>query len=134
MATLVPNTAHGDLAARMARGVPLGHDVAEVTADSLHTEHAQHRLGQLLDDLRIRGADADGDLGARTRSRRWSGCSRPGSSTRSSCPPSRSTSRNGSGWTSPPAAPPHRAAGDDHHRQPREVKLPTSKGRRDGTD
>jgi hypothetical protein len=27
-----------------------------------------------------------------------------------------------------------RAAGDDHHRQPREVKLPTSKGRRDGTD
>ena len=102
------------------RGVPLGHDVAEVTADSLHTEHAQHRLGQLLDDLRVLGADADGDLGARTRSRRWTGCSRPGSSTRSSCPPSRSTSRNGSGWTSPPAAPPHRAAGDDHHRQPRD--------------
>ena len=74
MATLVPNTAHGDLAARMARGVPLGHDVAEVTADSLHTEHAQHRLGQLLDDLRVLGADADGDLGARTRSRRWTGC------------------------------------------------------------
>ena len=60
---LVPNTAHGDLAARIARSAPLGATVADATADSLATEHAQHRLGQLLDDLRAVGADADGDLG-----------------------------------------------------------------------
>jgi hypothetical protein len=60
---LVPNTDHGDLASRVARAAPLGPAVAEATADVQATEHAQHRLGQLLDDLRGVGADADGDLG-----------------------------------------------------------------------
>jgi len=60
---LVPNTDHGDLAARISRSAPLGAPVADATADHLATEHAQHRLGQLLDDLRGEGADADGDIG-----------------------------------------------------------------------
>jgi hypothetical protein len=60
---LVPNTGHGDLAARVARAAPLGPGVGDATADHQATEHAQHRLGQLLDDLRGLGADAEGDLG-----------------------------------------------------------------------
>jgi hypothetical protein len=60
---LVPNTSAGDLAARIARGAPIAPAVADVTADHLATEHARHRLGQLLDDLRGLGADVDGDLG-----------------------------------------------------------------------
>jgi hypothetical protein len=54
---LVPNTDHGDLAA------PIAPAAGDATIDSLATEHAQHRLGQLLDDLRDIGADVDGDLG-----------------------------------------------------------------------
>jgi len=60
---LVPNTDHGDPAARIAQSAPLGAPVADATADHLHTEHAQHRLGQLLHDLHNLGADADGDIG-----------------------------------------------------------------------
>jgi hypothetical protein len=60
---LVPNTDHGDLAARISRSAPLGAPVADATADHLATEHAQHRLGQLLDDLRTVGADAEGEVG-----------------------------------------------------------------------
>ena len=60
---LVPNTDHGDLAARISRSAPLGASVADATADHLATEHAQHRLGQLLHDLENQGADAEGDVG-----------------------------------------------------------------------
>jgi hypothetical protein len=60
---LVPNTGAGDLAARIARGAPIAPAAGDATIDSLATEHAQHRLGQLLDDLRGLGADVDGDLG-----------------------------------------------------------------------
>jgi hypothetical protein len=60
---LVPNTKAGDLAARIARGAPLAPAAGDATVDVLATEHAQHRLGQLLDDLRDLGADVDGDLG-----------------------------------------------------------------------
>jgi hypothetical protein len=59
----IPDTAPGDLAARIARSAPVGPVTGDATADALHAEHAQHRLGQLLDDLRVLGADADGDLG-----------------------------------------------------------------------
>jgi hypothetical protein len=60
---LVPNTDHGDLAARISRSAPLGAPVADAAVDHLATEHAQHRLGQLLEDLRALGTDADGDIG-----------------------------------------------------------------------
>jgi hypothetical protein len=60
---LVPNTDHADIAARIARGAPIAPAAGDATADAQATEHAQHRLGQLLDDLRVLGADADGDLG-----------------------------------------------------------------------
>jgi hypothetical protein len=60
---LVPNTAHGDLAARIAMAAPIGPVAGDATADQLATEHAQHRLGQLMDDLRGLGADVEGDLG-----------------------------------------------------------------------
>ena len=60
---LVPNTDHGELAARISRSAPLGESVADATADHLATEHAQHRLGQLLHDLENLGAEADGDIG-----------------------------------------------------------------------
>jgi hypothetical protein len=60
---LVPNTRAGDLAARIARGAPIAPAVGDATVDALATEHAQHRLGQLLADLRVLGADADGGLG-----------------------------------------------------------------------
>jgi hypothetical protein len=60
---LVPNTRAADLAARIARGAPIAPAVGDATIDSLATEHAQHRLGQLLDNLRGLSADVDGDLG-----------------------------------------------------------------------
>jgi hypothetical protein len=60
---LVPDTDHGELAGRIFKGAPVAPAAGDATADRLHTEHAQHRLGQLLDDLRVLGADADGDLG-----------------------------------------------------------------------
>jgi hypothetical protein len=60
---LVPNTSAGDLAARIARGAPIAPAAGDATVDVLATEHAQHRLGQLLADLRDLGADVDGDLG-----------------------------------------------------------------------
>ena len=49
--------------ARLARGAPIGPAAGDATVDVLATEHAQHRLGQLLDDLRGVGADVDGDIG-----------------------------------------------------------------------
>jgi GABA permease len=60
---LVPNTKAADLAARIARGAPIAPAASDATVDALATEHAQHRLGQLLDDLRGMGVDVDGDLG-----------------------------------------------------------------------
>jgi hypothetical protein len=60
---LVPNTRAGDLAARVARGAPLAPAVGEATVDVQATEHAQHRLGQLLSDLRRLGAEIDSELG-----------------------------------------------------------------------
>jgi hypothetical protein len=60
---LVPNTKAGDLAARIARSAPLAPVVGEATLDAQATEHAQHRLGQLLADLRGAGAEVDGELG-----------------------------------------------------------------------
>jgi hypothetical protein len=60
---LVPNTGAGDLAARIARSAPIAPAAGDATVDVLATEHAQHRLGQLLDDLRELDADVDGDLG-----------------------------------------------------------------------
>jgi hypothetical protein len=57
---LVPNTAAGNLAARVA---PIAPAAGDATIDVLSTEQAQHRLGQLLADLRDLGVDADGDLG-----------------------------------------------------------------------
>jgi hypothetical protein len=60
---LVPNTDHGDLAARIARSAPIGPAAGDATADVLATEHAQHLLGQLMDDLRALDADVEGDLG-----------------------------------------------------------------------
>jgi hypothetical protein len=60
---LVPNTRAGDLAARVARNAPIAPAVGGATTDALATEHAQHRLGQLLNDLRGLGADVAGDLG-----------------------------------------------------------------------
>ena len=59
---VVPNTDHGDLAGRLARGAPIAPAAGDATVDVLHTEHAQHRLGQLLDDLRGVDADVDGDI------------------------------------------------------------------------
>jgi hypothetical protein len=59
---LVPNTRAGDLAARIARSAPIA-PPASLTADEQATAHAQHRLGQLLDDIGELDADADGDLG-----------------------------------------------------------------------
>jgi hypothetical protein len=61
---LVPNTGHSDLAARLSRSAPIGPAAGDATADQQATEHAQHRLGQLQDDLRHLGADVDGELGA----------------------------------------------------------------------
>jgi hypothetical protein len=60
---LVPNTKATNLAARIARGAPIAPAAGDATVDALATEHAQHRLGQLLDDLRGMGVDVDGDLG-----------------------------------------------------------------------
>jgi hypothetical protein len=60
---LVPNTKAADLAARIARGAPIAPAAGDATVDALATEHAQHRLGQLLADLRGMGVDVDGDLG-----------------------------------------------------------------------
>jgi GABA permease len=60
---LVPNTRAGDLASRVARSAPLAPAVGEATVDTQATEHAQHRLGQLMDDLRGLGVDVDGGLG-----------------------------------------------------------------------
>jgi hypothetical protein len=60
---LVPNTDHGDLAGRLARGAPIAPAAGDATVDVLATEHVQHRLGQLMDDLRGVGADVDGDIG-----------------------------------------------------------------------
>jgi hypothetical protein len=59
---LVPNTRAGDLAARVARSAPIA-PAATLTTDEQATAHAQHRLGQLLRDLRDLDAEADGDLG-----------------------------------------------------------------------
>jgi hypothetical protein len=62
---LVPNTDHGDLAARLSRAAPIAPAAGDATADHQATEHAQHRLGQLLDDLRRLepDIDVDGDVG-----------------------------------------------------------------------
>jgi hypothetical protein len=60
---LVPNTSRSDLAARVASGVPLPPGAGDPTTDAEATAHAQHRLGQLLNDLRGLDADADGELG-----------------------------------------------------------------------
>ena len=60
---LVPNTKAADLAARIARGAPIAPAGGDATVDALATEHAQHRLGQLMDDLRGVDADVDGDIG-----------------------------------------------------------------------
>jgi GABA permease len=60
---LVPNTDHGDLAARVFKAAPVAPGAGDATADGQATEHAQHRLGQLLADLRGVGAEADGDIG-----------------------------------------------------------------------
>jgi hypothetical protein len=60
---LVPNTDHADLAGRIFKGAPVSPAAGDATADQFHTEHAQHRLGQLLDDLRRVNADVDGDIG-----------------------------------------------------------------------
>jgi hypothetical protein len=64
---LVPNTRAGDLAARVARSAPIAPapiaPAASLTTDEQATAHAQHRLGQLLRDLRDLDAEADGDLG-----------------------------------------------------------------------
>jgi hypothetical protein len=60
---LVPNTDHGDLAGRIFKGAPVAPAAGDATADQQAAEHAQHRLGQLLADLRGAGAEADGDLG-----------------------------------------------------------------------
>ena len=59
---LVPNTSAGDLAARVARSAPIA-PATSLTTDEQATAHAQHRLGQLLRDLRDLDAEADGDLG-----------------------------------------------------------------------
>ena len=58
-----PTPTTADLAARIARGAPIAPAAGDATVDALATEHAQHRLGQLLDDLRGMGVDVDGDLG-----------------------------------------------------------------------
>ena len=60
---LVPSTDHGDLAARISRGAPIAPAAGDATADHQSTEHAQHRLGQLMDDLRRLNADVDGNIG-----------------------------------------------------------------------
>jgi hypothetical protein len=84
----------------IARSAPIGAPVADATADHLHTEHAQHRLGQLLNDLHNLGADADGDIGEADPIAAVDNLL----ATRefdeiilSTCP---NTSRSGSGWTS----------------------------------
>jgi hypothetical protein len=59
---LVPNTSAGDLAARVASSIPIA-PAASLPTDDQATAHAQHRLGQLLRDLRELGAQADGGLG-----------------------------------------------------------------------
>lgn len=97
---LVPNTRAGDLAARIARGAPIAPAVGDATIDSLATEHARHRLGQLLDDLRGLGADVDGDLGDADPLKAAAELLNASSSTRSSSRPCPSPSRDGSGWTS----------------------------------
>jgi hypothetical protein len=60
---LVPNTSARDLAARLASHVPLPPAVGDPTTDAEASAHAQHRLGQLLDDLRSLGAEVGGELG-----------------------------------------------------------------------
>jgi hypothetical protein len=60
---VVPNTDHGDLAARIFRGAPVAPGAGDATADQQATAHAQHRLGQLLADLRGVGAEVEGDIG-----------------------------------------------------------------------
>jgi hypothetical protein len=60
---LVPNTSRPDLAARTATVAPIPTALADATTDHETTAHAQHRLGQLLQDLRNLNADVDGDLG-----------------------------------------------------------------------
>jgi hypothetical protein len=63
---LVPNTRARDLAADFGSGwvggLPREPGTAAPGADQA-TAHAQHRLGQLLGDLRRLGAEADGELG-----------------------------------------------------------------------
>ena len=97
---LVPNTKAADLAARIARGAPIAPAAGDATVDALATEHAQHRLGQLLDDLRGMDADVDGDIGDPDPIAAVDRCWSVSSSTRSSSPPCPSPSRNGWGWTS----------------------------------
>jgi hypothetical protein len=60
---LVPNTSARDLAGRMASRVPLSPVTGDPTGDAETTAHAQHRLGQLLGDLRALNAEVDGELG-----------------------------------------------------------------------
>jgi hypothetical protein len=59
---LVPNTKAGDLASCAARSAPIAPAVGEATVDDHATEHAQRRLGQLLEDLRELD-EVDGELG-----------------------------------------------------------------------
>jgi hypothetical protein len=60
---LVPNTSARDLVARVTRGAPIPTAGGSLTVDDEATAHAQHRLGQLLRDLRDVGAKVDGGLG-----------------------------------------------------------------------
>jgi len=60
---LVPNTGAQDLVARIARGAPIPAAAGGSASEEEATAHAQHRLGQLLRDLRAEGAEVDGDLG-----------------------------------------------------------------------
>ena len=53
----------GGSSGRRRPGPPIAPAAGDATVDALATEHAQHRLGQLLDDLRGMGVDVDGDLG-----------------------------------------------------------------------
>ncbi len=67
---LVPATHSHDYpvpsTAQLGSGLPMVHEVTGLGgpgSEEVATAQAQHRLGQLLDELRALGVDAEGDLG-----------------------------------------------------------------------
>ena len=71
---LVPNTDHGDLAARLARAAPIAPAAGDATVDAQATEHAQHRLASSWTTFAVWAPTSTATSETRTRSRQWISC------------------------------------------------------------